>query len=58
MKTKFGENGYLAAGLIGLTPALEWGLKLDDFSAAASFLLWILLGLIVVKILAIVAGIS
>lgn len=57
MKGKIEGSGLMAVGL-GLLPQMGLELKLDDLSAALSFVLWILIGLLIVKVLAIFAGVS
>ncbi|MDP2935218.1 MAG: hypothetical protein Q8O86_01870 [Dehalococcoidia bacterium] len=59
MKGKLIEGGgLLSVGLLGLLPELGLGLKMEDFNALVGFVLWILIGLVVVKVLAILAGVS
>ncbi|MDO8691868.1 MAG: hypothetical protein Q7R39_18000 [Dehalococcoidia bacterium] len=54
-KTK--AAGFLAVGFLAVLPALEKAMEGDDFQAVATFVMWILLGLVVVKVLAILAGV-
>lgn len=48
----------LSAGFVGLLPALQLVTGEDDFQAVISFVLWILVGVVIVKVLAIFAGVS
>ncbi len=51
-------TGLLAVGLVGLLPAILAASKPDDFQAVLAFVAWILAGIVLVKILAIFAGVS
>lgn len=58
MKGKPTGAGFLAVGLVGLQPALQLVTHEDDFQAVISFVIWILVGIVIVKLLAIFAGVS
>ena len=58
MKDEMGTSGLMAVGILGLLPGMGLGLKVEDFSAVLTFVMWVLIGLLVVKVLAIFAGVS
>lgn len=58
METKMNGAGLMSVGLMGLLPALAMAADADDFQALISFVLWILIGAVIVKVLVIFAGIS
>lgn len=58
MEGKTRGTGVLAVSLVGLLPALEMAAKPDDFEAFIAFIMWILIGAVIVKILVIFAGVS
>ncbi len=57
MDSKTKGAGFLAVGFMAVLPVLEKALEGDDFQAVATFVMWILLGLVIVKVLAILAGV-
>ena len=57
MESNNKSAGFLAVGLLGLLPAIQAASKPDDFQAVLAFVAWILAGIVVVKILAIFAGV-
>jgi len=58
MKGKIDASGLMAAGVLAFLPQMSPAFKIDDLSAALGFVLWILIGLLIVKVLAIFAGVS
>lgn len=58
MKGKTNTVTLFSAGFIALLPALQLVTGENDFQAIISFVMWILIGAIIVKVLAIFAGVS
>lgn len=58
MKGKIHGTGFTMVATLGVLPIIGLDLRVDDLSAALSFVMWILISLLIVKVLAIFAGVS
>lgn len=58
MKGRIEGSGLNLVATLGVLPIVGLDLKVDDLGAALSFVMWILIGLLIVKVLAIFAGVS
>lgn len=58
MKGKIHGTGFTMVATLGVLPIVGLDLRMDDLGAALSFVMWILIGLLIVKVLAIFAGVS